>query len=75
MYDGDRETETERSAHAFSLQNPAGKPLYSGNPLAVNVVTDSLLDARVAFPLILNRLFKSQSGSTGTAAGNAIGRS
>lgn len=68
MYDGDRETAPERSAHGFPLLNPAGKPFYSGDPLAAQYRNGFF--AGVAFPLSLTGLFKSQSGSTGTAAGN-----
>jgi hypothetical protein len=68
MYDGNRETVPERSAHGFPLLNPAGKPFHSGNPLEVQYRNGFF--AGVAFPLSWTGLFKSQSGSTGTAAGN-----
>jgi hypothetical protein len=66
MYDGNRETAPERSAHDFPLLNPAGKLFYSGARLQLNIVTD---------PLSWAGLFKSQSGSTGTVAGNPRRRS
>jgi hypothetical protein len=54
----------------FPLLNPAGKPFYSGDPLTTQYRNGFFVG--VAFPLSLNGLFKSQSGSTSTsAAGNA----